>query len=59
MEPRRLFESPFTDHAPTGPDYMYPDSDVQVIVDAPRDSRRTASVDTGGHNYVAARLAVS
>lgn len=33
MEPARLFESPYTDHAPTGPDYFFPDADVEVIVD--------------------------
>ncbi|PQP14039.1 DEAD/DEAH box helicase family protein [Rhodococcus opacus] len=33
MEPKRLFESPYTDHAPTGPDYVFPDADVTVIVD--------------------------
>lgn len=32
MEPARLFESPYTDHAPTGPDYFFPDADVEVIV---------------------------
>ncbi len=26
------FESPYTDHAPTGPDFVFPDSDVDVIV---------------------------
>ncbi|WP_336870826.1 type I restriction-modification enzyme R subunit C-terminal domain-containing protein [Rhodococcus qingshengii] len=33
MEPERLFESPYTDHAPTGPDHFLPDADVDVIVD--------------------------
>ena len=33
MEPARLFESPYTDHAPTGPDYFFPDADVEVIVE--------------------------
>nr|MDQ3326653.1 restriction endonuclease subunit R [Actinomycetota bacterium] len=32
LEPGRLFESPYTDHAPTGPDFVFPDSDVDVIV---------------------------
>jgi type I restriction enzyme R subunit len=32
MEPKRLFESPYTDHAPTGPDFFFPDADVDVIV---------------------------
>ena len=25
MEPVRLFEPPYTDHAPTGPDYFFPE----------------------------------
>ena len=33
MEPARLYESPYTDHAPTGPDYVFPDADVDDIVD--------------------------
>ncbi|MDO5504210.1 MAG: DEAD/DEAH box helicase family protein, partial [Actinomycetia bacterium] len=33
MEPGRLFESPFIDHAPTGPDYVFPSSDVDAIVE--------------------------
>ena len=33
MEPRRLFESPYTDRAPTGPDFLFPDTDVDVIVE--------------------------
>ncbi|MDN5930323.1 MAG: DEAD/DEAH box helicase family protein, partial [Pseudonocardia sp.] len=33
MEPRRLFESPYTDRAPTGPEFFFPESDVTVIVD--------------------------
>ncbi|CAN5214524.1 hypothetical protein BH24ACT12_BH24ACT12_28690 [soil metagenome] len=32
MDPGRLFESPYTDHAPTGPDFFFPDADVDVIV---------------------------
>ncbi|MGO1562225.1 MAG: DEAD/DEAH box helicase family protein [Actinomycetaceae bacterium] len=38
----RLFESPFTDHAPTGPDYVFGDSDVDVIVDTLDEVRRRA-----------------
>lgn len=33
MEPQRLFESPYTDRAPTGPDVLFPDTDVDVIVE--------------------------
>ncbi len=33
MEPRRLFESPYTDYAPTGPEFFFPSPDVEVIVD--------------------------
>ncbi len=42
MEPGRLFESPYTDHAPTGPDFFFPDADVDVIVEILNDVRRTA-----------------
>lgn len=42
MEPARLFESLYTDHAPTGPDYFFPDTDVDVIVDTLHHIRRTA-----------------
>lgn len=33
MEPGRLYESPYTDHAPTGPDYLFEDADVEILVD--------------------------
>jgi len=42
MEPKRLFESPYTDHAPTGPDYIFPDADVDVIVEILKDVRQNA-----------------
>lgn len=32
MEPGRLFEPPYTDHAPTGPDVFFPDAQVDEIV---------------------------
>ena len=32
VEPARLYESPYTDHAPTGPDDVFPDADVDNIV---------------------------
>ncbi|OHV05119.1 DEAD/DEAH box helicase family protein [Mycobacterium talmoniae] len=33
MDPARLYESPFTDHAPTGPEGVFPEGDVDNIVD--------------------------
>ncbi|TAK69203.1 MAG: DUF4145 domain-containing protein [Actinomycetota bacterium] len=42
MEPKRLFESPYTDHAPTGPDSFFPDADVDVIVETLNGIKRTA-----------------
>lgn len=33
MEPARLFESPYTDHAPTGPDVFFPENEVSDIVE--------------------------
>jgi type I restriction enzyme R subunit len=33
MEPRRLFESPYTDYAPTGPEFFFPRAEVEVIVE--------------------------
>ena len=33
MEPLRLFESPYTDHAPTGPTSYFSDTDVNAIVE--------------------------
>jgi type I restriction enzyme R subunit len=46
VEPRRLFESPYTDHAPTGPDFVFPGADVEVIVDILKYVKRTAMVET-------------
>lgn len=42
MEPTRLFESPFTDHAPTGPDYYFPQADVDDIVEILHDVKAHA-----------------
>ena len=42
MEPTRLFESPYTDHAPTGPDFFFPDADVNVIVATLQHIKQTA-----------------
>ena len=33
MEPRRLYESPYTDHAPTGPDFFFPEAEVIAIIE--------------------------
>jgi type I restriction enzyme R subunit len=33
VAPGRLFESPYTDRAPTGPDFFFADQDVDGIVD--------------------------
>ncbi|BBX11181.1 hypothetical protein MNVM_02620 [Mycobacterium novum] len=33
MEPARLYESPYTDHAPRGPEGMFGDAEVGGIVD--------------------------
>lgn len=43
MDPARLYESPYTDHAPTGPDASFPDSDVQGIVDILRTVKANAA----------------
>ena len=32
MEARRLYESPFTDRAPQGPDVIFPDKDVDRLI---------------------------
>jgi type I restriction enzyme, R subunit len=32
VEPARLYESPYIDHAPTGPDTVFPEADVDSIV---------------------------
>lgn len=45
MEPGRLFESPFTDHAPTGPDSVFRAHDVDGIVGILRRVRSTALAD--------------
>lgn len=42
VQPRRLFESPYTDHAPTGPDYLFDTGDVDVIVGILHDVRGRA-----------------
>lgn len=42
VEPDRLYESPFTDHAPTGPDQVFPSADVDVIFDRLAEIKRHA-----------------
>lgn len=42
VEPRRLFESPFTDYAPTGPDYYFPPANVDDIVEILHDVKAHA-----------------
>ncbi|CAM5681587.1 hypothetical protein MAUB1S_01476 [Mycolicibacterium aubagnense] len=32
VEPARLYESPYIDHAPTGPEQVFPEADVDNIV---------------------------
>lgn len=44
MEPGRLYESPYTDSAPTGPDYIFGDDDVDGIVDILRAVKESALV---------------
>ncbi len=42
VEPVRLYESPYIDHAPTGPDHVFPDADVDNIVEILRTVRANA-----------------
>ncbi|MBN9202043.1 MAG: restriction endonuclease subunit R [Microbacterium sp. SCN 70-18] len=44
MDPGRLFEPPYTDHAPTGPDMIFPDADVDALVRKLREIRTTAAI---------------
>lgn len=46
MEPSRLYESPFTDRAPQGPDLVFPDADVEVIIDTLKRIRAHALPET-------------
>jgi type I restriction enzyme R subunit len=43
MDPGRLFEPPYTDHAPTGPDMIFPDEVVDALVGKLREIRSTAT----------------
>jgi type I restriction enzyme, R subunit len=47
MEPVRLYESPYTDSAPTGPDMVFPDADVDTIIGILKTVRANA-VGEGG-----------
>ena len=47
VEPRRLYESPYTDDAPTGPDYVFPEAEVEVLVETLHEVKRRATV--AGH----------
>ncbi|WP_435771806.1 DEAD/DEAH box helicase family protein [Nocardioides sp. SYSU DS0651] len=42
VEPGRLYESPYTDHAPTGPDFVFPEAEVDVLVDILNDVKAHA-----------------
>ncbi len=50
MEARRLYESPFTDHAPHGPDMIFPDD----VLDAPHPHPRLSPgpCAAGGHSRI-------
>jgi type I restriction enzyme R subunit len=58
MEAARLYESPFTDHAPTGPDFLFSDPDVDamvVILDDIRDRAIARGGAFGTDGWQAAR----
>lgn len=45
MEARLLYEAPFTDHAPTGPDFLFADADVDRLIVILDDVRERARPD--------------
>ena len=45
MEPGRLFESPYTDHAPTGPDDVFQETEVAALVTTLHQIRHTAVLE--------------
>lgn len=47
VEPVRLYESPYTDHAPTGPDDVFGEADVDNIVSILRTVRDNAAPEGG------------
>jgi type I restriction enzyme, R subunit len=46
MDAARLYESPFTDHAPQGPDLVFPDQDLDIIIDTLNEVRAHALPET-------------
>lgn len=52
MEPARLFESPYSDHASTGPDFFFLDPDVDIIVSAPRPHQADRCAERRGLTHV-------
>ncbi len=58
MEVARLYESPFTDRAPTGPDYLFTDPEVDamiLILDDIRDHAVAREASFGTDDWKAAR----
>jgi type I restriction enzyme, R subunit len=51
MEPGRLFLSPYTEHAPTGPDYFFPEGEVRLIVDTLQRIKQHEPRRRGGAPY--------
>jgi type I restriction enzyme, R subunit len=47
VEPARLYESPYTDHAPTGPDDVFGEADVDNIVAILNAVRANAAPEDG------------
>lgn len=47
VEPRRLYEPPYIDHAPTGPDTVFPEADVDNIVEILNTVRANAAPEGG------------
>ncbi len=47
MEPGRLFESPYTDYAPQGPEMVFARPDLDIIVDILNDARERAVASSG------------
>ena len=46
MDPGRLYESPYTDHAPAGPGSLFPDADVDALVSIVRALNASAEPGT-------------